>query len=141
MKKKTKENISKVFTILGVIGLCYLIFVDRRPKKYVEIVGLFDKYDVKEKSGRYGTRHDNILINEHPTWFNLERNGRSYHKIEKYFSTTSKSTRITLVIDENEKNDTIHSRLVYRILVNDSVIFNRMQEDAVVTETISLIKN
>ncbi|MGB0850075.1 MAG: hypothetical protein ACPGTP_02410 [Bacteroidia bacterium] len=138
MKKKTKKNISKVFTIIGLIGLCYIVFVDHRPKEYIEITGSFEKFYTKVGRGRYGRRTDKINIKEHPKWFILTKNGSGYVGTEKYFKSKRPGLTVTLIVDTESLRDTIHSYRVYRISVNDSIIFNNVPEDAVINKTVDL---
>ncbi len=139
MKKKTKKNISKAFTIFGLIGLYYIIFVDHRPKEYDKILGSFSKFEYKAKRGRYSHRVAKIKLEEHPSWYHLEKNGKSYGQIAKYFKNVPSQTPVTLLIDNEVISDKEHSHIVYQIVVNDSVIFDRMREDASILNTIKLV--
>ena len=125
------------YVLIGLV-LCWVIFIDHRPKEYVEIIGSFEMYEVIE-SGRLGRlRHDRIYIREHPKFFTLERNGKSYSQIEKFFETLSIQTPVSLTIEEGVLSDKEHSHMVYKIIVNDSVIFDRTQENTLISKTINL---
>ena len=139
LKKQDKRNITKVVTILGLIALCYIIFIDYRPQTYVELKGSFYKYEMVSSLTRKRRFHHHIYINEYPKLFSLEKNGKGYNRLNQYFKKVLPGTSVSLYIDENAINDTTHSRVVYKILVNDSTVFDRMQEDATVSKSISLI--
>ncbi len=73
--------------------------------------------------------------------FHLAKNGTNYARVRTYLSKLEKGVSVTLFVDKEFLTDSIHSFGVYKIIVNDSVIFDRVQEEAIISETISLIKN
>lgn len=124
-----------------MIGLCYLIFVDHRPKEYDKVIGSFSKYEHKAKRGRYSHRVSKIKMEQLPSWFHLEANGQSYGRVAKYFETVPYQTPVTLLVEKGAFSDQSTTYTVFKIIVNDSAIFNRVQEDAIISKTISLIKD
>lgn len=120
--------------------MCYVIFVDHRPKKYDKVIGSFSHNEYKARR-KHSSRVAKIQIFQHPQWFHLEANSKSYGRIMRFFETTPKRAPITLLLEKGAIRDLEHSNIVYKIIVNNSVIFDRVREDAIINETISLIKN
>ena len=127
MKKKTKQNISKVLTIIGLTALCYLVFIDHRPTEYYEVSGSFKKYEIVPSLTRKRRFRHHIYIYEHPRFFSLEKNGKNYKRLERFFKNLPRNTPISLFIDSKSKDDSLYSAVVYKIIVNDSTVFDRMR--------------
>lgn len=114
--------------------------MDQRPTEYDKVVGSFDEYKYKSRQGRHGTRTAKLKITQHPSWFHLEANGKSYDKIAKFFETVPVQSQVTLLLEKGIILDKEHSHIVYQIIVNDAIIFDRLRDDAIISDSINLIR-